>query len=80
MAKGKLVAANDDTLSASPMAVNTIGGDRPTEDGKTNGVPGKPKSEDDIIWLAVSSLRNRARKLSPQGREKLFVMVKGYIG
>ena len=42
--------------------------------------PKAPKTEDDIIWLAVSSLRNRAKKLSPEGRQKLFGMVRGFVG
>lgn len=36
--------------------------------------------EEEIIFKAVASLRNRAKKLSPGGRERLFAMVRSYIG
>lgn len=66
MAKAKLTEVDSDGVVSGSIA---------------DAVSAKePKTEDDIIWLAVSSLRNRAKKLSPEGRQKLFVMVRGFVG
>lgn len=46
----------------------------------TNDAPPEPVTEEEVIFKAVASLRNRAKKLSPGGRERLFAMVRSYIG